>query len=116
MTAARDTMAAGDLLLSIAQELGRCQSLVGAVEHAVEHLPPSGWHPDLQDIDLLHQTLNDLASLLSAVAAERDLLGVTLGDAEHLIAPLRLGAVRARLRGEPAAPPPPERTAHVELF
>lgn len=98
MTHLPDCIRAGDLLQRAAREIGLCRSLVSTVEHAVEHLPGAGWHPDLQGIDLLHQTLDDIADLLRAIAEEGPLGPLVIEDADRLIAPLRLGAVRARLR------------------
>ena len=111
-----DTLCAGDLLHRAAREIGLCRTLVSAVEHAVEHLPGAGWHPDLQGIDLLHQTLDDIADLLRAIAEEGPLAPLVIEDADRLIAPLRLGAVRARLRDADHDPTHATGTAHVELF
>lgn len=121
MTYPADSIRAADLLMRAAREIGQCRSLVSAVEHAVEHLPGAGWHPDLQGIDLLHQTLEDIAALLCAIAEAGPIAPIEISDADRLIAPLRLGAVRARLRdADQAIHHEPQTlrsgTAHVELF
>lgn len=110
------SMRAGELLHRAAREIGLCRGLVTTVEHAVEHLPGAGWHPDLQGIDLLHQTLDDIAALLRSVADEGHLHGLILDDADRLIAPLRLGAVRARLRDADETHSHEAVGTHVELF
>lgn len=121
MTVSSEPIRAGELLHRAAREIGLCRALVSTVEHAVEHLPGAGWHPDLQGIDLLHQTLDDIATLLRSVADEGRLDDLVFQDADRLIAPLRLGAVRARLRDadhetDHGAPGHNTGTAHVELF
>lgn len=116
MTLHADTIRAGDLLHRAAREIGLCRTLVSTVEHAVEHLPGAGWHPDLQGIDLLHQTLDDIAALLRSIAETGPVGPVVIEDADRLIAPLRLGAVRARLRDADHDPCHEQGDSHVELF
>jgi hypothetical protein len=116
MTQLPEPIRAGQLLHRAAREIALCRSLVSTVEHAFEHLPGSGWHPDLQGIDLLHQTLDDIATLLRSVADEGRLDALVFEDADRLIAPLRLGAVRARLRDADEDHSHDQRTFHVELF
>ncbi len=121
MTGHPESMRAADLLLRAAREIGQCRNLVSAVEHAVEHLPGAGWHRDLQGIDLLHQTLDDIAAFLCAIATAGAVAPVEIPDADDLIAPLRLGAVRARLReADQTVHQDPQTlrsgTDHVELF
>lgn len=108
-------MRAGDLFTRAAEEIGLCRALVSKVEHAVEHLHDAGSFSDLQGIDLLHQTLDDIATLLHALAGTHPLATFALEDAEPLLAPLRLGAVRARLRNADTATLVHDHQ-HVELF
>lgn len=116
MTPIVQPIRAGDLLHRAAHEIGLCRALVSTVEHAVEHLHDSGCYPDLQGIDLLHQTLDDIAALLRAIAEAGPFAPLVIEDAEPLLAPLRLGAVRARLRDARNDPCHAQRDHHVELF
>lgn len=116
MTSSTSPIRAADLLNRAANEIGLCRALITTVEHAVEHLHDSGHYPDLQGLDLLHQTLDDIAALLRAVAGTDPFAPLVIQDAEPLLAPLRLGAVRARLRHSHTAPCEPRKDQHVELF
>ena len=116
MTTHPEPIRAGDLLHRAAHEIGLCRALVTTVEHAVEALHDSGFHPDLQRLDLLDQTLGDIAALLRAIADAGPFAPLVIADAEPLIAPLRLGAVRARLRDARNDPSHERRDCHVELF
>ena len=116
MTLQTQPVRAGDLLNRAALEICLCRELVSTVEHAVEHLHESGCYPDLQGLDLLHQTLGDVAALLRALAEKAPFAPHVIDDVEPLIAPLRLGAVRARLRSTHNDTNHAQRGHHVELF
>lgn len=116
MTSASHPIPAAELLNRAAHEIGLCRALVSTVENAVEQMHNSGSCPDLQGLDLLHQTLDDIAALLRALAATQSFAPLVIEDAEPLLASLRLGAVRARLRTAHTDPSHARREHHVELF
>ncbi len=116
MTTATKPIRAGELLNRAALEICLCRALVSKVEHSLEEHHDSRSYPDLQGLDLLHQTLGDIATLLRAIAEASQLRPLVIEDAEPLIAPLRLGAVRARLRSNAHDAFHAEREHHVELF
>lgn len=116
MSASAIPMHAADLLNRAAQEIGHCRTMVSTVEQAVEHLHHSGAYPDLQGIDLLHQTLDDIAVLLRELASTRSLAPLVIEDAEPLLMSLRLGAVRARLRNPQPEVGHTRREHDVEIF
>ncbi len=116
MTCKLHPVSATELLNRAAREIAHCRALVTSVEHAVEHLHDSGSFPDLQGIDLLHQTLDDIAALLTTLAETGPIAPLLIDDLEPLLAPLRLGAVRARLRNGQHDPIHARNEQHVELF
>lgn len=93
------------VLRRVAAELAQCQSMLHGIEDvlapllAVHPLPGDGH--TLQDIDLLCQTLTDLATCIDALA--QTLPGAPAVDAHRLLAPLRLADLARRLGGQSAA-------------
>ena len=116
MTSQPNPILAADLLDRVAHEIELCRVLVTSVENAVERLPDPTSLPDLQDIDLLHQTLGDLAYLLRAMAESDIIAPMVFDNVDPLLAPVRLGALRTRLRNPHNAPYHARRDQHVELF
>jgi hypothetical protein len=112
MTLSSQPIPVADLLTRAAHEIGLCR----AVEHAVEHLHDQGSYPDLQGLDLLDQMLGDIAALLRAIAETNAFAPAVIEDAEPLLASLRLGAVRARLRNVHTDASHLRREHHVEIF
>lgn len=109
------------LLHRIATELARCQSLLGRIEHSVQVImaaPSPGMilsasRSELQDIDLLGQSLGDLAMCLRSAAATAPLSTADDLDAGVVLGELRLQDLRHRLVGVQGAAPAVER---IELF
>lgn len=109
------------LLQRIAAELARCQSLLDRIEHSVQVImsaPSPGLllsarRSELQDIDLLGQSLGDLALCLRSAAASPPLRAAADLDAGFVLGELRLQDLRHRLVGRQGAAPEVER---VELF
>jgi hypothetical protein len=95
------TMLRADLLLTVSEELSdlgaaalSVQATLGGILQSAAVAGQAGfWH--LQEIDRLHQTLDDLAAILR-VAAEDEGPRV---DVERLAGIARLGSLRERLRG-----------------
>jgi hypothetical protein len=123
MTDADDSAALPPALLlhRIAAELARCQSLLDRIEHSVQVImaaPSPGMilsarRSELQDIDLLGQSLGDLALCLRSAAATVPLSAAADLDAGFVLGELRLQDLRHRLVGRPGAAPEVER---IELF
>lgn len=109
------------LLHRIAAELARCQRLLDRIELAVQVImaaPPPGQmlsarQGELQDIDLLGQSLGDLALCLRAAAASPPLGAAVDLDAGFVLNGLQLSDLRHRLAGRPPAPP---EGARIEFF
>jgi hypothetical protein len=116
MTRIAHPILAADLMDRVAHEIELCRVLVNSVENAVERLPDPTSLPDLQDIDLLYQTLGDLAYLLRAMAESDVVAPLVFQDVDPLLAPIRLGALRTRLRNPNNAPYHARRDEPVELF
>jgi hypothetical protein len=116
MTLSSQPIPVADLLTRAAHEIGLCRAMVSTVEHAVEHLHDQGSYPDLQGLDLLDQMLGDIAALLRAIAETNAFAPAVIEDAEPLLASLRLGAVRARLRNVHTDASHLRREHHVEIF
>ena len=109
------------LLQRIAAELSRCQSLLDRIEHSVQVImtaPSPGMilsarRSELQDIDLLGQSLGDLALCLRCAAASPPLETAADLDAGFVLSELRLQDLRHRLVGRQGVAPEVER---IELF
>ena len=109
------------LLQRIAAELARCQSLLDRIELSVQviiaapspDLLISARRSELQDIDLLGQSLGDLAVCLRSVAASPTLHAAADLDAGLVLGDLRLQDLRQRLVGRPDNVP---EAARIELF
>lgn len=108
--------AADAVLHRIAYEVQHCEVILRGIETAVAEMianrrAESGSHA-LQDIDLLGQSLADIATCLTGMA---DQLGSTPPvDARRLLAPLRLDDLYQRLGGKVAMELRPEE--RIALF
>jgi hypothetical protein len=114
-------LSAGPLLQRIAEELVQCQAILSRIEHSV-HLSlegpvvpqaPLSWQKNLQVIDLLEQSLADLALCLSAVADQPAVRAIHNLNEGQVLGPLRLEDLRHRLQGKLACP---ERADPIEIF
>ena len=107
---------ARDVLCRTAVEVQRCEVILRGIEAAVApmiaaHHGQSSSHA-LQDIDLLGQSLADLATCLTGLAAQ---LGDQAEvDTHRLLAPLRLDDLYLRLGGREAVDLRPEE--RIALF
>ncbi len=92
---------ARDVLERLSVEVQRCEVILRGIETAVAPIiahpgSPRGSHA-LQDIDLLGQSLADLATCLSGLA--RQVGQDATVDTHVLLAPLRLDALHRRIGG-----------------
>lgn len=92
------------VLVRMAVEVQRCEVILRGIETAVAPMiaapgGPSNSHA-LQDIDLLGQSLADLAICLTGIAAQLD--GGVEVDVHRLLDPLRLDDLHRRLGGRAA--------------
>ena len=109
------------LLHRIAEELLRCQGLLGRVEQSVQVImsaPSQGMiqsarRRELQDIDLLRQSLADLARCLRAISASPPLISAADLDSAFVLGEMHLEDLRHRLVGNQSISAEVER---VELF
>lgn len=107
---------ARDVLNRTAVEVRRCEAILRGIETAVAPMldTPQARQSRraLQDIDLLGQSLADLATCLAGLAGQ---LGNRIDiDMPDLLAPLRLDDLHRRLGGRDAIDPSPE--ARIALF
>ena len=112
----------GPLLARLADEVAACARLLTAIEAEVALLIPASPVQNrnaldaLQKIDLLAQTLGDLALCLDGLARAALPPPATAGWAAAALGPLRLGDVRLRLAGLPVPATALARHADVDLF
>ena len=111
-----DLHSARDVLERTAVEVQRCEVILRGIETAVGPMmigacDRSSSHA-LQDIDLLGQSLADLATCLSGIAAQ--LGGQDRIDMQRLLAPMRLDDLYCRLGGRVAPDLSPQE--RVALF
>ena len=126
-------IATAPLVQRIAAELLQCRAILSRIEHSVhaalEATPPQvpalSWQKNMQEIDLLEQTLGDLALCLSALAAEPALRDAPDLRYAHVLGRLRLEGLRHRLHGRPARAEPADQptdqhtdqpTDQIEIF
>ena len=101
-------MSARALLESIAEEMTAVDERMGRLQHVIADLPVEAGHQaehvrDLQDVDLVHQTLVNLADVLSRLAEALPTEATVCGEAA--LAGVRLSGLKARLmRAEPFEP------------
>lgn len=105
-----------DVLDRIAVEVQRCEVILRSIETGVATMIAAsgvqGTSHALQDIDLLGQSLADLATCLSGLAVQvGDSVSV---DTHRLLAPLRLDDLHRRIGGRQAMELSPEE--RVALF
>ncbi|MDT8856018.1 hypothetical protein RNZ50_13550 [Paracoccaceae bacterium Fryx2] len=107
---------AGDVLARAALEVQRCEVMLRRIETAVAPMIAAerreGCSHALQDIDLLGQSLADIATCLTGVAGQLP-PGASV-DARSLLAPLRLDDLCQRLGGLMAVDLRPEE--RIALF
>ena len=109
------------LLRRIEAELGGCRSILARIEAAVETLVKSGniaqddpLHlAEMQNIDLLDQTLADLAICLRDIASAPPIGTVQPLRMAHITRRMRLAELRDRLGGRETST---ERGDAIELF
>lgn len=109
------------LLQRVAEELSTCQQILRRVEHAVQLILATGaptanlgpWQKNMQDLDLLDQSLGDLGLCLRAAREDNALKQADALDAIKVLGPLRLADIRHRLNGRPA---PEDRADQIEIF
>ena len=101
---------ARDVLQRAAVEVQRCEVILRGIETAVAPMIArqrgSGGSPALQDIDLLGQSLADIATCLAGLAGQPGADAEI--DARSLLAPLRLDDLYQRLGGRVAVGLRPE--------
>lgn len=109
------------LLLRLGDELMRCRTLLAGIERSFHDVleaenaagRPRRWQADIQDIDLLEQTFDDLATCLQAMAGEPEIRAATGVSEARVLGLLKLDGVRRRLHGRPEVRVGADR---VELF
>ncbi|EEW24194.1 hypothetical protein [Rhodobacter ferrooxidans] len=115
------TLAPSLLMQRVAAELSHCQAILRRVEHAVHEtvLAPGAnttgpvWQKNMQDLDLLDQSLGDLALCLNSAAQGAALHNTVPLNAIEVLGALRLEHLRHRLKGTSAVP---DRIDHIEIF
>lgn len=109
-------VAAATIARRLVAEVERAEEALLRVEDSIAPLitqdSPAVASHALQDIDLVVQSLADIARCLDGLS--RHLPPLVVVDAQTLLAPLRLDDVVRRLSGKPVVPLPPD--ARIALF